>query len=118
MQLDFNDVELPVVIDTIARLTGKNFIYDDRVRGRVTIVSPTQITVEQAYAVFESVLQVKGFTMVEGPGGALKIIPIRDAKETNIETVRERHGDAGQRPLRHAPDPARATSTPRRSRTP
>ena len=38
--LDFNDVELAVVIDTIAQLTDKNFIYDDRVRGRVTIVSP------------------------------------------------------------------------------
>ena len=45
VQLDFNDVELSVVIDTIARLTNKNFIYDDRVRGRVTIVSPTRFTV-------------------------------------------------------------------------
>jgi len=89
VQLDFTDVELPVVIDTISRLTGKNFIYDDRVRGRVTIVSPTKITIDQAYAVFESVLQVKGFTVIEGPGGARKIIPIREAKETNIETVRE-----------------------------
>ena len=44
VQLDFNDVELPVVIDTIARLTGDNYIYDDRVRGRVTIVSPTKMT--------------------------------------------------------------------------
>lgn len=89
VQLDFNDVELPVVIDTVARLTGKNFIYDDRVRGRVTIVSPTRVTVDQAYSVFESVLQVKGFTVVAGPGGALKVIPLREAKETSIETVRE-----------------------------
>jgi general secretion pathway protein D len=88
VQLDFNDVELSVVIDTIARLTGKNFIYDDRVRGRVTIVSPTRITVEEAYAVFESVLQVKGFTTVEAPGGAIKVIPLREAKESNVETVR------------------------------
>ena len=87
VQLDFNDVELSVVIDTIARLTGTNFIYDDRVRGRVTIVSPTKIPVAQAYAVFESVLQVKGFTTVEGPGGSVKIIPIRDAKESSINTV-------------------------------
>jgi len=87
VQLDFNDVELAVVIDTIARLTGTNFIYDDRVRGRVTIVSPTKIPVAQAYAVFESVLQVKGFTTVEGPGGSVKIIPIRDAKESSIDTV-------------------------------
>jgi general secretion pathway protein D len=88
VQLDFNDVELSVVIDTIARLTGKNFIYDDRVRGRVTIVSPTKITVDEAYAVFESVLQVKGFTTVVGPGGAIKVIPLREAKESNVETVR------------------------------
>lgn len=86
VQLDFNDVELSVVIDTIARLTGKNFIYDDRVRGRVTIVSPTKVTVDEAYRVFESVLQVKGFTTVEGPGGALKVIPLREAKESPVDT--------------------------------
>jgi general secretion pathway protein D len=86
--LDFNNVELAVVIDAIAKLTDKNFIYDDRVRGRVTIVSPTPVTIEQAYAVFESVLQVKGFTTVTSPGGAIKVIPVREAKESNIETVR------------------------------
>jgi len=87
VQLDFNDVELAVVIDTIARLTGTNFIYDDRVRGRVTIISPAPIPKEQAFAVFESVLKVKGFTAIGGPGGVMKIIPIRDAKESSIETV-------------------------------
>ncbi len=86
VQLDFNNAELSVVIDTIAKLTGKNFIYDDRVRGRVTVVSPTRITVDEAYAVFESVLQVKGFTTVPTPGGPLKVIPIRDAKETSVPT--------------------------------
>ncbi len=88
VQLDFNNAELNVVIDTIAKLTGKNFIYDDRVRGRVTVVSPTRITVDEAYAVFESVLQVKGFTTVPTPGGALKVIPVRDAKETSVPTDR------------------------------
>ena len=87
VQLDFEDVELAVLIDTIARLTGKNFIYDDRVRGRVTIVSPTSVTIDQAYAVFESVLRVKGFTAVPGPGGIMKVIPVRDAKESNLETI-------------------------------
>jgi general secretion pathway protein D len=85
VQLDFNDVELKVVIDTIARLTGKNFIYDDRVRGKITVVSPTSITIDEAYAVFESVLRVKGFTTVEAPGGVTKIIPLSEAKESNVE---------------------------------
>jgi len=89
IQLDFNDVELSVVIDTIARLTNTNFIYDDRVRGRVTIISPSPVSVDQAFAVFESVLKVKGFTAIGGPAGVMKIIPIRDAKESSIETVKD-----------------------------
>jgi general secretion pathway protein D len=87
VQLDFNDAELTTIIDAISKMTNRNFIYDERVRGNVTIKSPTPISKEQAYAVFESVLQVKGFTTVETPGGALKVIPVRDAKETNVETV-------------------------------
>ncbi|MBW2692142.1 MAG: type II secretion system secretin GspD [Deltaproteobacteria bacterium] len=88
VQLDFNDAELTTIIDAISKMTQRNFIYDERVRGKVTIKSPTRITRKQAYAVFESVLQVKGFTTVETPGGALKIIPVRDAKQSNIETAK------------------------------
>ena len=97
--LDFEAADLPEVIDTMARLTGKNFVYDDRVRGTVTIISPTPVTADQAYAVFESVLQVKGFTTVETPGGVIKVIPIRDAKETNIDTRDEAFGTPEERPL-------------------
>src|SRR5262249_61606021 len=93
VSLDFNDVELGDVIKTIAKMTGKNFIYDDRVRGRVTIVSPSPVPVDQAYAVFESVLQVKGFTTITTPGGAIKIVPVREAKESSVETV-----NSGARP--------------------
>jgi len=88
VQLYFNDTELTTIIDAISKMTQRNFIYDERVRGKVTIKSPTRITRKQAYAVFESVLQVKGFTTVETPGGALKIIPVRDAKQSNIETTK------------------------------
>jgi len=84
VQLDFNNVDLPVVIDTIARLTGKNFIYDEDVRGKVTIVSPTRISIPEAYAVFESVLRVKGYTTVEGPAGVLKVVPLGLARKRNL----------------------------------
>jgi len=88
VKLNIPDQELNIVIDAMSQYTGKNFIYDDRVRGRVTIVSPACVTLDEAYAVFESVLQVKGFTTVAAPGRSIKIIPLREAKETNVETVR------------------------------
>ena len=87
VHLDFKDVDLTVVIEMIARTTGKNFIYDDKVRGKVTIVSPSPVSVEQAYAVFESVLKVKGFTVITGPADVLQIIPVREAKESNVEII-------------------------------
>ena len=89
VHLDFKDVDLAVVIEMIAKTTGKNFIYDDKVRGKVTIVSPSPVTIDQAYAVFESVLKVKGFTVIKGPAGVMQIIPVRDAKESNVEIIRD-----------------------------
>ncbi len=89
VHLDFKDVDLAVVIEMIARTTGRNFIYDDKVRGKVTIVSPSPVSVEQAYAVFESVLKVKGFTVITGPAGVMQIIPVRDAKESNVEIIKD-----------------------------
>jgi general secretion pathway protein D len=89
VRIDFDDAGITVIIDAISRLTGKNFIYDDRVRGKVTIISPSPVTVEEAWAVFESVLKIKGFTAIPGPAGVLKIVPVRDAKESNIETIHD-----------------------------
>jgi general secretion pathway protein D len=85
--LDFQDAEITEVIGVIAKATGKNFLYDDRVRGRVTVISEEPVSADEAYRVFESILQVKGFTTVPAPGGMLKILPLRDAKESPIDTI-------------------------------
>jgi len=84
--LDFRDVELTDLVQTISELTGKNFLYDDRVKGKVTIVSPDSMSLEEAYQLFMSVLYVKGFTIV--PSGKVnKIVPIKGAKSENLPTV-------------------------------
>jgi general secretion pathway protein D len=79
--LNFQDVEIPVLARFVSEVTGRNFIVDDRVRGKVSIISPTRIAPEEVYLVFQSVLQVKGFTTVPS-GSFTKIVPIRDARES------------------------------------
>jgi general secretion pathway protein D len=81
--LNFQDVDLPVLARFVSEVTGRNFILDDRVRGNVTIISPTRITPEEAYLVFQSVLQVKGFTTVPS-GRFVKIVPVRDGREAAV----------------------------------
>ena len=83
--LNFQDVDLPVLARFVSEVTGRNFILDDRVRGNVTIISPTRITPEEAYLVFQSVLQVKGFTTVPS-GNFVKIVPVSEGRESAIPT--------------------------------
>ncbi|MEZ4485461.1 MAG: type II secretion system secretin GspD [Syntrophotaleaceae bacterium] len=83
VSLDFTDIELADLIKTISKLTGRNFVYDDTVKGKVTIITPEGMSQDEAYQLFLTVLSVKGFTVI--PSGKVhKIIRDKDAKETNL----------------------------------
>ncbi|MCB2148026.1 MAG: type II secretion system secretin GspD [Deltaproteobacteria bacterium] len=119
VSIDFNNVDISVFIKFISELTGKNFVIDQRVKGKVTIISPSKISVEEAYKVFESVLDVHGFATVE-TGKLIKIIPSPDARTKNIETRTQARGDSDNdqvvtqlMPLRFAdPDEVKRLFTP------
>jgi general secretion pathway protein D len=83
--IDFDNVDIGLFIKFISELTGKNFVIDDGVKGKVTIISPTKISVKEAYRVFESVLDVHGFTTVPA-GSIIKIVPALHARSKSIET--------------------------------
>ncbi len=114
VSIDFNDVDINVFIKFISELTGKNFIVDNRVKGKVTIISPAKISVDEAYKVFESVLEVHGFTTVDS-GDVIKIVATPEARTKSIETlIREESIDPEDKlvtqiiPLRYA-DPNEIT---------
>src|SRR5271156_2669120 len=77
--MNFQDVDISVLAKFISDITGKNFVVDEGVRGRVSIISPTKVTPEQAYSIFKSVLQIKGFATVDA-GPIIRIIPSRDVR--------------------------------------
>jgi general secretion pathway protein D len=85
ISIDFNNVDINVFIKFISELTSRNFVVDQRVRGKVTIISPSKISVKEAYRVFESVLEVHGYTTIKA-GEVTKIVPSPDARSKNIET--------------------------------
>jgi general secretion pathway protein D len=85
--MDFDQVDIKVFIKFISELTGKNFVVDDKVRGKVTVLSPSKISVEEAYKVFESVLEVHGFTTVPA-GKVIKVVPSVEARQKSVELRR------------------------------
>ena len=86
ISIDFNNVDINVFIKFISELTGKNFVVDNKVKGKVTVISPSKISVKEAYKVFESVLEVHGYATVKA-GKVIKIIPSPEARTKNIETL-------------------------------
>ncbi len=84
--IDFDNVDIQLFIKYISELTGKNFVVDRAVQGNVTILSPSKISEEEAYKVFESVLEVHGYTTVES-GSVIKILPSARARSQNVEMI-------------------------------
>ncbi len=82
--MDFQDVDLSVVIKFMGELTGKNFLVSDQVRGKVTIISPKKVTVREAYHIFESVLEMNGYSALPA-GESIKIIPSAVARQSGLE---------------------------------
>ncbi|MCP4339401.1 MAG: type II secretion system secretin GspD [Desulfobulbaceae bacterium] len=84
--IDFDNVDIQLFIKYISELTGKNFVVDKAVQGNVTILSPTKISETEAYRVFESVLEVHGFTTVQS-GSIIKILPSARARSQNLQML-------------------------------
>ncbi|MCW9059699.1 MAG: type II secretion system secretin GspD [Gammaproteobacteria bacterium] len=92
--LNLKNADINALISTVAEVTGKNFIIDPRVKGKVTVVSSQAMDSEAVYAVFLSILQVHGFAAVPS-GEVIKIVPDVNAKQDSIPTVDDRSGRAG-----------------------
>jgi type II secretory pathway component GspD/PulD (secretin) len=85
VKIDFDNVDIIVFIKFMGEVTGKNFVVDPKVQGKVSVVAPTAISADEAYEVFQSVLEVHGFTTVPA-GGTIKIIPSSEAPGKAIDT--------------------------------
>jgi general secretion pathway protein D len=85
---NFVDVDISIVVKFISDVTGKNFVYDDKVKGNITIIAPSRLSIDEAFSLFTSVLELKGFTIIPS-GKVYKIVPIAQAKQSGTEIQKE-----------------------------
>lgn len=83
--MNFDNIELRDLIRFVSNVMGKNFLFDENiVRGKVTVLSPKNLTKDEAYRVFESVMNYYGFALVPTPE-AIKIVRAADARGMALE---------------------------------
>lgn len=88
--INLKGADIREFIEQIAQITGETFIVDPRVKGQVSVVSSTPLTISEIYQLFLSVMATHGFSVIT-QGEQARIVPNAEAK-----------ADAGQGPA--APD--------------
>jgi len=81
---NFVDVEIATIVKFISEMTGNNFLFDERVKGKITIIAPTKLSVDESFTLFTSVLSLKGFTIIPSGLKTYKILPSSLAKQEGI----------------------------------
>lgn len=84
--LNFKDVDISEFVGIMSQLLKKNIVIDEKVRGKITISSSKKIPVGQAYEILKSILELKGFTVVETEN-LIKVLPIQSAIKKNVEII-------------------------------
>jgi general secretion pathway protein D len=111
--LTFNKADVVDVLEQASRWTCRNFVYtDDVARGKITLLSKTPVTADEAYAAFLAALNSNNIA-VYATGRYYKLIRVADSKKNPIPTytgegatpaneqpitkvIRLRHADADQ----------------------
>ncbi|MFO0773577.1 MAG: secretin N-terminal domain-containing protein [Nitrospiraceae bacterium] len=113
--LDFNDVDLQVVVRFISELTGKNFVIDDTSKknaGKMTIFSPSKVTVDQAYHMFLAALEVNRLMAIP-KGNVVEIVAAAEAPpERAVFVYKLKHANATDVAALLTNLVARASATP------
>ena len=82
--LNGSDIEISTLVKAFSKLTKRNYIVDNNVKGKVTVHLTSAVSVEEAIHIFESILLLKGFTTVPIGKNIWKVIATKDAQKSTI----------------------------------
>lgn len=81
MMFNFQEADIQAVVKTVSQITGKNFLLDPRVKGKLTIISTQPVSKSAIYQIFLASLKAQGYTAVDSASGFIKLVPLGDAKQ-------------------------------------
>jgi len=81
MMFNFQEADIQAVVKTVSQITGKNFLLDPRVKGKLTIISTQPVSKNAIYQIFLASLKAQGYTAIDSASGFIKLVPLGDAKQ-------------------------------------
>ncbi|WP_114835447.1 type II secretion system secretin GspD [Aquicella lusitana] len=92
---NLQDADILSVINEVSQETGKNFVVDPRVSGKVTLISSKPLRQGEVYQVFLSVLGLLGYSAIPN-GNVIKIVPNMESGEQAVKVATNRSPGRGE----------------------
>ena len=77
--INLKGADIRELIDQVAQISGQTFVVDPRVKGQVSVVSNSPLTLTEVYQLFLSVMATHGFSVIT-QGDQARIVPNAEAK--------------------------------------
>lgn len=85
-EINVKNADIAAIIRIFSRKTKRNYILDEKVRGKVSIYLPGKVSADESLRILDSVLALKGFTTVPISDNLWKIVPAKEARQSTIPT--------------------------------
>ena len=83
-ELNVRNAEIGALVRIFSKRTKRNYLLDDRVKGKVTMYIPGRLSPDESIKILDSILALKGFTTVPVGENLWKIIPSKEAKQATV----------------------------------
>lgn len=87
VNVNFSNLEIKDFIKLVSKITNKNILVNNQVNGTVDFVSATPVYDNELLGILVSVLESKGFTLIQD-GSLYKIVHSTEAAQSNVKVVK------------------------------
>jgi len=96
--INMQDVDIKAFIENVGIVTGRTFVIDPRVNGKVNIVSEKPLNDIEVFAAFKEVLRVHGYTVIRAANGEYRVTLLQGAAQDAIKPVMHSQGQVSANP--------------------
>lgn len=89
MLMNYENIDIRVLGRLMSELTGRNIVIDDRVQGKITVLSTREVTADEAWDIFRGALERYGFA-VQQRQGFFQVVPLPEARKEGRVVVNPR----------------------------
>jgi general secretion pathway protein D len=86
-EINVRNADIASIVRVFSKKTKRNYILDDRVKGKVSIYLPGKVSSQDSIRILDSVLAYKGFAAVPIGENLWKVIPAKEARQSTVPTV-------------------------------